>query len=851
MAVEKNYSKNKKKSQKTEKKSKRGRPKLPFYIRWQRFLLDKIKRNKKKIKKKQKKIKKKFLLLAKFLGLKKGRGRPKLAINIRVQRYYQKYQKNKLKFKKNFLKNTRLFWQAFLKFFHLNKKVGRPKKKKNLFSQFKAIEFSNLKKLFFQKKELAYVQLKFKKTKRWRLQFSLFTSIVFSLIFLLISYGVYDFVFKDLPSATDLSNKEQNLTTRILDRNGQLLYRIYEDENRTLIPLEAVSKDLINATIAIEDQNFYQHFGFSVLGILRAFMSNVASEKTQGGSTITQQLVKSRLLSSERTLQRKLREVLLALVVEGAYEKNEILEMYLNTVPYGGSTYGIEEAAWRYFNKKARDLTLAESALLAGLPQAPSLYSPFGANPEIARSRQADVLRRMVEDGYISQIQADEARAEKLIFREDVVDIKAPHFVMYVKKLLAEMYGEDLVAKGGLEVKTSLDLNLQEEAQKIVSDEISRLKNLKITNGAVLVSNPKTGEILAMVGGANYFDFTHDGQVNVVVRPRQPGSSIKPLTYALAFEQGKKPSDLIEDSSITYQIAGSRPYTPRNYDGRFHGMVTLREALASSYNIPAVKLLAELGVQNLIDKGQELGISTWTDRSRFGLSLTLGAGEVLMLDMAEVFSAFANLGYPVQANAFLEIKNSKGQILYRNHCAIDGGNCYTSLKLSPRVAYIISDILSDNRARMNTFGSYSVLNIPNQQIAVKTGTTNSMKDNWTIGYTTDRLVATWVGNNDNTPMSYVASGITGASPIWNKIFLLLLDDLEPHRFPIPSNLVKLKICATTGTLPCSACPKIVEEIFVAGTEPSTACNNQYFIDLAEKQKMQAMEAAAHQGGQVF
>ena len=851
MAVEKNYSKSKKKYKKNQKNSKRGRPKLPFYIKWQRSLLDKIKKNKKKIKKKQKKIKKEFLLLAKFFGFKKGRGRPKLPVQVKIKRHWKKFKKNKSKFRKNLLKKQKLFWKTFLTFFHLNKKVGRPKKNKGFFSKFKNLGIPKFKKIFFQKKELAYIQLKLKKTRRWRLEFSLFNSIIFSLMFLLLSYGVYDFVFKDLPSATDLTNKEQNLTTRILDRNGQLLYRIYEDENRTLVPLDRVSEHLINATIAIEDKNFYQHFGFSPTGILRAFASNMVSEKTQGGSTITQQLVKSRLLSSERTLQRKLREILLALVVEGAYEKNEILEMYLNTVPYGGSTYGIEEAAWRYFNKKAINLTLAESALLAGLPQAPSLYSPFGGNPEIARSRQADVLRRMVEDGYITQIQADEAQAEKLIFREDVVDIKAPHFVMYVKKLLADMYGEDLVAKGGLEVRTTLDLNLQDEAQEIISEEISRLRNLKITNGAALVTNPKTGEILAMVGGANYFDFAHDGQVNVVLRPRQPGSSIKPLTYALAFEQGRRPSDVIEDSSITYQIIGSRPYTPRNYDGRFRGSVTLREALASSYNIPAVKLLAELGVHNLIDKGQELGISTWTDRNRFGLSLTLGAGEVLMLDMAELFSAFANLGYPVQANAFLEIRNSKGQLLYRNHCAIEEDNCYTSLKLSPKVAYTISDILSDNQARAGTFGWYSVLNIPNQQVAVKTGTTNSMKDNWTIGYTTDRLVATWVGNNDNTPMSYVASGITGASPIWNKIFLLLLDNFNPHRFVIPSNLIKLKICAATGTLPCSACPKVVEEIFVSGTEPTTYCSNQYFIDLAKEQERQALEQATHQGGQVF
>lgn len=850
MAVKKNYQKSKKNHQPKQKKSKRGRPRLPFYVKWQRSLLVKIKKNKKKIKQKQKKIKNQFLVLAKFLGIKKGRGRPKLSFSERFKRFCQTQQENFTRFKKRFRKNKKSFEHKILKFLGL-KKVGRPKKSKAFFSLFSPLKFSNLKKILFQKKEIAYFQIKLKKIKRWRINFSLFTSLIFSLLFLLLSYGIYDFVFKDLPSANDLSTQQQNLTTKILDRNGQVLYRIYEDENRTLVPLKSVSEDLINATIAIEDKSFYQHFGFSPLGILRALFANATSDKTQGGSTITQQLVKKRLLSNERTLQRKLREILLALVVEGAYEKDEILEMYLNTVPYGGSTYGIEEAAWRYFNKRAKDLNLAESALLAGLPQAPSLYSPFGPNPEVAQNRQADVLRRMLEDGYITQEQAEEARMEKLQFREDVIDIKAPHFVMYVKQLLADIYGENLVAKGGLEVRTTLDLNLQEEVQKIVSDEINRLKNLQITNGAALVTNPKTGEILAMVGGANYFDFAHDGQVNVVLRPRQPGSSIKPLTYSLAFEQGKKPNDLIEDTSVTYQIVGSRPYTPRNYDNRFRGKVTLREALASSYNVPAVKLLAELGVQNLINQGQKLGISTWNDPSRFGLSLTLGAGEVLMLDMAELYSTFANLGYPVQTNALLEVRDAQGELLYSNNCALNDTNCYTSLKLSPRVAYTISDILSDNQARTNAFGSYSVLNIPKQEVAVKTGTTNSMKDNWTIGYTTDRLVATWVGNNDNTPMSHVASGITGASPIWNKIFLILLDDFNPHRFAMPSNLLKIKICASTGTLPCSACPKVVEEIFVAGTEPTRACSDQYFTDLAKEQELRALEAVSHQSGQIF
>ena len=509
--------------------------------------------------------------------------------------------------------------------------------------------------------------------------------------------------------------------------------------------------------------------------------------------------------------------------------------MYLNTVAYGGSTYGIEEAAWRYFDKSSSDLSLAEASLLAGLPQAPSIYSPFGSDPELAYARQAEVLRRMVEDGYISELQAQEAKAEKLVFNQNKTDINAPHFVMYVRKILAEQYGEEELYKGGLEVRTTLDLDLQNEVQNIVTNEINQLAVLRISNGAAMVTNPKTGEILAMVGGAYYFDFANDGQVNVPLRPRQPGSSIKPLTYALAFENGKTAVSTIDDSAIVYQIPGSKPYAPKNYDGKFHGLVTLREALASSYNVPAVKLAAELGVSNLIDKGEDLGITTWNDRSRFGLSLTLGAGEVRMLDMTELYSSFANLGYPVEANPFLEITNYKGEILYRNDCALDKDNCYQNLELSPKAAYIITSILSDNNARSPAFGLYSVLNIPNQEVAVKTGTTNNMKDNWTIGYTTDRLVATWVGNNDNTAMSYVASGITGASPIWNKIMLLLLDEAEPHKFALPDEMVKVKICVSTGTLPCSACPLIKEEVFVKGTEPKQACTNQYFEDLANQE----------------
>lgn len=808
MAAKKKYqklAKNKKKQEKnvlaassSTKNFKRGRPKLPPHIKLKRAVLKYFFKLNKKIDKSIKKLNYQYISILKFLKIKKGRGRKKLPFYIKWQRFFVETKESFSKKRKKIGDNIRFFKLHFLKFFHLNKKVGRPKKKPIFYSYL--------------------------------------TSIFFTLLFLSFSYFTYDLAIKDLPSPTDLSNKAQNVTTRILDRNGSLLYRIYEDENRTLIALPVVSQYLKDATIAIEDQNFYKHIGFSFRGIFRALLQNFTGEIVQGGSTITQQLIKNRLLNHEKTYRRKIRELLLSLIAERIYSKDQILEMYLNTVAYGGSTYGIEEASWRYFNKSARDLSLGESALLAGLPQAPSTYTPFGSNPELAYERQAVVLRRMVEDGYISQLQADQARQEKLIFNQDRIDIQAPHFVMYVRKLLALKYGEDVLSKGGLEVRTTLDLSLQNQAQNIVSEEIDKLKYLKISNGAALVTNPKTGEILAMVGGADYYDFLHDGQVNVTIRPRQPGSSIKPLTYATAFEQGKTAASIIDDSPVVYQIPGSKPYAPKNYDGRFHGRVTLREALASSYNIPAVKLLAELGVSNLINKAEALGISTWRDRNRFGLSLTLGAGEVLMTDLATAYSSFANLGYPVEVNPFLEISNYKGEVLYRNNCALDASNCYESLELSPKSAYLITDILSDNKARSAAFGAFSVLSIPNQQVAVKTGTTNSMKDNWTIGYISDRLVATWVGNNDNTPMSYVASGITGASPIWNKIMLLLLDDQHPHRFALPENMIKVKICATTGTLPCAKCPRVTEEIFVQGTQPQTYCSDESFVDLPVENK---------------
>lgn len=658
-----------------------------------------------------------------------------------------------------------------------------------------------------------------------------------SVVLMIMGITLYSFILRDLPSPRELITRKQIVTTKIYDRNGEVLYKIYKDENRTLVPLSSIPLPLKQATLAIEDKDFYRHNGFSFAGIARAIRANIERKKIQGGSTITQQLVKNTLLTPEKTLRRKMREIVLSMMVEATLNKDEILEMYFNEVSYGGSVYGAEEASRRYFNKSVRELTLAESAYLAGLPQAPTAYSPFGPTPEYGFMRQHQVLQRMVEDRYITEEQAQYAREEKITFQPDLNNIKAPHFVMYVRDLLAKEYGEEVVAQGGLEVVTSLDYSIQSLAQQSIEKELQRLQRLNVSNAAALVTNPQTGEILAMVGSKDYFDVKHDGQVNVTIRPRQPGSSIKPLTYATAFERGMTPASMIEDAPITYKMIGSPPYSPRNYDGNYHGKVTIRTALANSYNIPAVKTLATVGVSTVVQQGRKMGITTWGDEeaSRFGLSLTLGGGEILMTDMATLYGTFPNEGITVPLSPIISVKNYKGETLYANPCIHQTTPCHGTRTLDPRVSYQITDILSDTIARAPAFGMNSVLTIPKQQVAVKTGTTNSLRDNWTFGYISNRVIGAWVGNNDNTPMSHIASGITGASPIWNAIMRGLLDEHEPHRFASPSGLLKLRTCAVTGTLSCKACPLQKDEYFIPGTEPKQACTDEMFIPKDDQQ----------------
>ncbi len=628
--------------------------------------------------------------------------------------------------------------------------------------------------------------------------------IIVSIIFIFIPYNIYTFL-KHLPNPDTLALRDIPATTKIYDRKGTLLYEIYADQNRTPVKLDQIPKVVKDATIAIEDKDFYYHQGVSLKALSRALYMDLKYHTVQGGSTITQQLIKSALLTPERTVTRKIKEIILAFWAERSYTKDQILEMYLNQISYGGTAWGIEAASETYFGKTVKDLTLGEAALLAGLPAGPTLYSPFGAHPEYTRNRQKEVLQRMVEDGYITSEEENAVLKQDLKFAKIYTPIKAPHFVMYVKDLLEQKYGPRVVEQGGLRVTTSLDLDIQKSTEEIIKANLESLKNLNVGNGAALITNPKTGEVLAMVGSKDYFDTKGDGNVNVALSPRQPGSSIKIVNYAAALQKGYTAGSILDDSPITYQTAGQPPYSPINYDGKYHGKLPLRNALANSYNIPAVKVLASIGVKTMIDEGKKMGISTWNDENRFGLSLTLGGGEVTMLDMAKVYGTLANKGTTVSLLPILKVTDYKGNILEE-----EKGRQEAHI-VPESVAFILSDILSDNNARSAAFGPNSALNISGKTVAVKTGTSNDKRDNWTIGYTPSYVVTVWVGNNDNSPMNPIlTSGITGASPIWHDIMNSLLKNGPNESFREPSDIV---------SLPCYG----HNEYFVKGTEPKGGC----------------------------
>lgn len=664
-------------------------------------------------------------------------------------------------------------------------------------------------------------------------------ALVVGIVMFLCFVGLAFFILKDLPSPSKLTDTSiMPFSTHIYDRRGTQLYEIFREQNRTPIKLSELPDHVKWATISIEDKNFYSHQGVSIVGgMLRAVKETLLRKKLQGGSTITQQLVKSALLTSERTIQRKVKEIILALLVERTYTKDQIIEMYLNQVPYGGTAWGIEEAAKLYFNKRAKQLTVAQAALLAGLPQAPSNYSPY-VNPQAAINRQRVVLQQMYAEKHIDKKTYEKALKEKMVFTRPKNSILAPHFVFYIKSLLEQEYGIKRVQEDGLKVYTTLDYSIQKDAEKILKEELDAVKEYNIGNGALLVTRPSTGEILTMIGSKDFFDGGY-GAYNVTTALRQPGSSIKPLNYAMGIERKLvTPGTMFLDVPTCFSVAGQKGYCPVNYDGKFHGPTHLRFAMANSYNIPAVKMLALNGVKDFVASASAYGLKTLKDPSKYGLSLTLGGGEVRMTDMAQAFSAFPNEGISKSLVGILKVTDRFGKVLYEykdmnyvkdvskplaypNFLHINGKRVF-----SKETSYLISHMLLDNGARSASFGSSSYLVVSGHQaVSVKTGTTDDLRDNWTVGYTPNFLTLVWVGNNDGKPMNpYLVSGVTGAAPIWNKVMKRVLKDQKDLWPQKPDTVVGLEICTVTGLRPTmnpdgtKSCETRFE-YFAKGTEP--------------------------------
>jgi len=650
------------------------------------------------------------------------------------------------------------------------------------------------------------------------------------------AWAVHAWLFVDLPSVRSWPAGTVVPSTILYDRYGRILYEIMDPHSgrHQPVPLDEMPIYLRQATVATEDASFYTNPGVDLRAIVRAIWINLrGGEVLSGGSTITQQLARNLLLSpqerAERTLTRKLRESILAYRLARSFSKDQILELYLNHIYYGNLTYGVEAAARGYYGKSVSELDLAECALLAGLPQAPSLYDPL-TDPQAARQRQQVVLNLMLKNGFISTEQAAAAAQEKLSFAATRFPIRAPHFVMYVWEILRREYGEEAIYRQGLRVYTTLDIDLQDRARDIARYHLQQLSLRSstaaphnVTGAAVVALDPHSGEILVMLGSPDYFSAAIDGAVNVAIMPRQPGSAIKPLTYAAAFAQDYTPATMLLDVRTTFPDREGNAYVPVNYDRKYRGPVLLRQALGSSLNVIAVRVLQHIGVPELVSLAGQLGMTTLRDPERFGLALTLGGGEVRLLELCAAYGAFASGGLRVDPQAILRVEDSKGQVLW-------------SLQPSPgprvldeRVAYLITDILSDDSARIPAFGEGNALSL-SRPAAAKTGTTTDWRDNWSVGYTPDLVAGVWVGNADNSPMVDV-SGISGAAPIWNAFMNEALKGRPAQSFTRPPGLLQVEICAESGQLPTSLCPHRRREWFIAGHEPETTCQMHQMLRL--------------------
>ena len=611
---------------------------------------------------------------------------------------------------------------------------------------------------------------------------------------------------KDLPSPGKINSKISAQSTQIFDRNGKILYEVHGNENRILVDMKDIPQNAKNATVAVEDKNFYHHSGFDMKRIAGSMVYDIVhKEKGQGGSTITQQFVKNALLSNEKSFSRKIKEVMLSIMIEQMYSKDDILKMYLNEIPYGSNAYGIQVAAKTYFNKDAKDLDLAQSAVLAALPNAPTYYSPYGQHKDELMQRKDMILDLMVDQKYIKKDEAEAAKKEQLVFSGNVYgNITAPHFVMYVKEQLIEKYGENTVNTGGLKVYTTLDLEKQKMAEEAVATNVDKNKGrYKASNASLVAMDPKSGQILAMVGSRDFFDENIDGNVNVAIASRQPGSSFKPFVYSTMMKQENWGA-----GSTLYDVPTDfgGGYRPRNYNGGFQGPMSMRSALQQSENIPAVKALYISGVNNAIKTAHDMGITTLNDTSQYGLSLVLGSGEVKLLDMTGAYGVFANGGIKKDPTWFTKIEDSNGKTIdeYKDKSG--------KRVLDQQIAYITSNILSDDASRARVFGAGGPLAIRGRPVAAKTGTTDSYKDAWTMGYTPSLVAGVWAGNNDCTPMSS-AGGSIAAAPIWHDFMTSALNSTPVENFDRPSGIKSVTLDAVTGKKPTASTKRSVTDIF--------------------------------------
>ncbi|MCC6613248.1 MAG: transglycosylase domain-containing protein [Anaerolineae bacterium] len=676
-----------------------------------------------------------------------------------------------------------------------------------------------------------------------RLRLTRRTLLILALALVAAGLGLYLWLFADLPSIDRLQAGLALPSTRIYDRQGRLLYEILPPEGgrNVALPLDQIPQHCRDATIATEDANFYSHPGVDVVGIARAVWINLrGGEVIAGGSTITQQVARNLLLDpqqrAERTLTRKLKEAILALRLQSAYSKDDVLALYLNQSYFGNLAYGIEGAARAYFGKSAPELSLAECAMLAGVLQAPSVYDPL-ANPDAARQRQDDVLGLMERYGTISSDQALSARNETLQFAAAPFPIEAPHFVMAVIKQLERDYPQAFYG-GGLEVTTTVDLDWQRAAQRIVQRQLDYLNQpgdgrqaANARNAALVALDPYTGQVLTMLGSPDYFDESIDGAVNAALALRQPGSALKPFTYALAFDPAQPDpwtaATMILDVETPFVTQRLESYTPANFALVEHGPVLARDALASSLNIPAVITLAHVGVPALIDLLNQAGVTTLATNPNLDLAVTLGGGEVRLLDLTAAYGIFPNGGTRVQPVFLLRVADRAGNVLYQW-----GPGAAGSPVIDSRVAYLITNILSDDNARILGFGRNSMLNI-GRPAAAKTGTTTNFRDNWIVGYTPNLVAGVWVGNADNTPMVDV-TGVSGAAPIWNAFMREALLGQPEVPFQEPTGFTRLEVCALSGLLPTPDCPRRRLELFIDGTQPTQTDNlyQRFTIDTA-------------------